>query len=128
MTDTQDGGYDAFLDALEAGDGYYYECSNGHALVPPRRVCPHCGDRELERVTLPETGELVTHTTVAVPTPQFEDDAPYVTAIATFGSVKLTGILQNVDPSDVEIGQEVTVAVESAETTDERTITFHPHD
>jgi hypothetical protein len=127
MTDAHEDGYDAFLDALEAGEGYYYECSNGHALVPPRHVCPHCGDRELDQVTLPETGELVTHTTVAVPTPQFEDDAPYVTAIATFGSVKLTGILRDVDPSDVKIGQSVTVTVESAETTDERTITFHPH-
>ncbi|ELY49442.1 Zn-ribbon domain-containing OB-fold protein [Natronorubrum sulfidifaciens] len=127
MTDTQDGSYDAFLDALEAGDGYYYECADGHALVPPRRVCPHCGDRELERVELPETGSIVTHTTVAVPTPQFEDDAPYVTAIATFGQVKLTGILRDVDPNDVEIGQEVTVTIDTAETTDDRTITFDRH-
>ncbi|SIS01261.1 Zn-ribbon domain-containing OB-fold protein [Natronorubrum thiooxidans] len=127
MTDAQNGGYDEFLDALEAGEGYYYACSNGHALVPPRRVCPHCGDRDLEQTELPETGEIRTHTTVTVPTPQFEDDAPYVTAIATFGQVKLTGIVRDIDPVDVEIGQEVTVTVEPSETTDERTIAFYAH-
>jgi len=125
MSDTaRNGEYDDFLDALEAGEGYYLECSNGHGLLPPRQVCPHCGDRELTEQPLPETGEIVTHTTVAVPTPQFDDDAPYVTAIVSFGAVRLTGILADVDPEDVEIGQSVSVGVESNATTGERTITF----
>lgn len=124
MTGSRDDGYDSFLDALEAGDGYYYECSNGHGTLPPRRACPHCGDRELDSVALPPTGTVITYTTVSVPTPQFEGDAPYVTAIATFGPVKLTGILRNADEGDIEIGQDVAVTVEPSETTDERTITF----
>ncbi|WP_121743283.1 Zn-ribbon domain-containing OB-fold protein [Natronorubrum halophilum] len=124
MTDARDGSYDEFIDALESGDGYYYECSNGHGTLPPRRVCPHCGDRELETVALPATGEVATYTTVAVPTPQFEDDAPYVTAIATFGPVRLTGIIPDTSGENVAIGQDVTAAVEPTETTDERTITF----
>ena len=117
---------EAGLAALEGGDGYYYECSNGHGTLPPRRACPHCGARELETVALPPTAEVVTYTTVTVPTPRFDDDPPYVTAIATCGPVRLTGILRGVDRSDVEIGQEVTVTVESDEPTDGRTIVFRP--
>ncbi|MDQ2051799.1 OB-fold domain-containing protein [Natronolimnohabitans sp. A-GB9] len=124
MSDVRDGAFDEFLDALEEGDGYYLECSNGHGLLPPRRVCPHCGDRELTRRPLPATGEIVTHTSVAVPTPQFDDDAPYVTAIASFGPVRITGIVADADRTDVEIGQPVAVDVEANATTGERTITF----
>ncbi|MXV60575.1 nucleic acid-binding protein [Natronorubrum sp. JWXQ-INN-674] len=126
MTATQETGYDEFLDALEAGEGYYAECSNGHGTLPPRRVCPHCGDRELETVPLAPTGEIVTYTTVSVPTPAFDDDAPYVTAIASFGPVRLTGIVRNAGEDDLEIGREVTVTIEPTETTDERTIAFEP--
>ncbi|MFB1066226.1 Zn-ribbon domain-containing OB-fold protein [Natrinema sp. H-ect4] len=126
MTDSTNGGYDEFLDALADGDGYFYACSNGHGLLPPRQVCPHCGDRELARRELPRTGEIVTHTTVSVPTPQFDDDAPYVTAIVDFGQVRLTGIVRGVDRDDVAIEQRVTATVEPSETTDDRTITFRP--
>ncbi|PCR88771.1 Zn-ribbon domain-containing OB-fold protein [Natrinema ejinorense] len=128
MTDASDGEYDVFLDSLADGRGYYYACSNGHGTVPPRRVCPHCGDRDLERIPLPETGEIRTYSTVNVPTPAFDDDAPYVTAIASFGPVRLTGIVRGSDPTDVEIGTPVAATVEPRETTDERTITFRPDD
>ncbi|MBZ6497004.1 Zn-ribbon domain-containing OB-fold protein [Natrinema longum] len=126
MSDASDGEYDVFLDALADGRGYYYTCSNGHGTVPPRRVCPHCGDRDLERIPLPETGEIRTYSTVNVPTPAFDDDAPYVTAIASFGPIRLTGIVRGTDPTDVEIGTPVAATVEPRETTDERTVTFRP--
>ena len=128
MSEPGNAGYDEFLEALETGDGYYYACSNGHGMLPPRRVCSHCGDRDLETLPLPETGEIVTHTTVTVPTPAFDDDAPYVTALAAFGPVRLTGIVRGVDPADVDIGDAVMATVEPSETTDNRTITFRPTD
>lgn len=134
--DAPDGEYEAFLEALADGDGYYYECSNGHGTLPPRRACPHCGDRDLEREPLPTTGEIATYTTVTVPTPRFEDDAPYVTAVATFGPVRLTGIVRGLDRDAVEIGREITVTAEPLDATDDRTsngrstagrtITFRP--
>lgn len=126
MSDATDGEYDEFLDALAEDQGYYYVCSNGHETVPPRQVCPHCGDRDLEREPLPATGEIVTHTTVAVPAPRFADEAPYVTAVASVGPVRLTGMVRGVDPDDVAVGQDVTVTVESSETADGRTIVFRP--
>lgn len=126
MSGARDGEYDAFVDALAAGEGYYLECAEGHGLLPPRRICPHCGDRDLTERALPETGEVVTYTTVAVPTPQFDDDAPFVTAIADFDGARVTGVLRGAGSEDVEIGQVVTADVEENATTGDRTITFRP--
>ncbi|MFB6183067.1 MAG: Zn-ribbon domain-containing OB-fold protein [Haloarculaceae archaeon] len=122
----RDGEYDDLLDAIEADGGYYVECENGHGSLPPRRVCPHCGSRDLSTPPLPDGGEVVTFTEISVPTPRFEEDAPYVTALAAFGPVTLTGLLRGVDASDVEPGMTVGVGVEATETTGERTIVFRP--
>jgi len=123
MTDTApDGQYDALLDAIEDGEGYYVECANGHGWLPPRRVCPECGSRELAETPLPGAGEVLTHTTVAVATPQFSEDAPYVTAIAAFGPVNVTGLLRGIEPGDVEVGMSVGVEVGERETTGDRAI------
>ncbi|ADB62642.1 protein of unknown function DUF35 (plasmid) [Haloterrigena turkmenica DSM 5511] len=118
--------FDSFVDALAAGEGYFLECSNGHASLPPRHVCPDCGDASLERRSLPERGEVESHTIIRVPAPQFEADAPYPLAIASFGPVRLTGRLENVDPDggDVEVG--LPVAVDVRETDDHRFVVFTP--
>ncbi|MFA9417441.1 Zn-ribbon domain-containing OB-fold protein [Natrinema sp. HArc-T2] len=126
MTDVTNGEYDEFLEALAEGEGYYLTCENDHGLLPPRRSCPHCGDRDLEQRDLPASGEIVTHTTVFVPTPQFEDDAPYVTAVVDFDGVRLTGVVRGIDQAAVEIGDRVTATVESNETDGELTIVFRP--
>lgn len=109
MTDERprDEGYDDLLDAVAAGEGYYLACSSGHGSLPPRRACPVCGERDLTERPLPETGTVVTFTVVHVPTPAFEGEAPYVTAIAEFGPVRLTGLVVGVDPDVVETGATV---------------------
>lgn len=125
MTDrVRDDGYDDFLEALEAGSGYYLACEEGHGSLPPRRVCPHCGDRELTEEPIPETGEVVANTTIHVPTPRFIDDAPYVTAVVDFGAVQLTGQVVGVDPDSVENGLQVTPDVGRTETDGDRLIVF----
>lgn len=117
-------GYDDWLDAIEANDGYYLECPNGHGSLPPRRVCPHCGELDLSEEPLPADGTVVTHTEVHVATPQLADDTPYVTAIAAFGPVRLTGMLRGVDHDTVETGITVVPSVEATETTGERVLVF----
>lgn len=127
MTDERprDEGYDDLLDTIEAGEGYYLECSLGHGSLPPRRVCPVCGERDPDERPLPETGTVVTFTVVHVPTPQFEGEAPYVTAIAEFGPVRLTGLVAGVDPDAVETGATVRPGVR--ETDDgRRRLVFEP--
>lgn len=84
-------GHDDWLDAVESDAGYYLECENGHGLLPPRRVCPHCGSRDITEEPLPESGTVVAQTTVHVPAPSFQGDSPYTTAIAEFGPVQITG-------------------------------------
>jgi uncharacterized OB-fold protein len=119
----RDAGYDDFLDALAAGEGYYLECSEGHGSLPPRRVCPHCGDRDLVEVSLPETATVDSCSTVHVATPSFVDDAPYVVAVVDFGPVRLTGQMR-ADPDEVDIGTEVAPGVGESATTGERLVTF----
>lgn len=127
MSDTaRDGAYDDLLDAIEDGEGYYLECPEGHGWLPPRRVCPDCGARELAETPFPESGEVVTHTTISVATPQFSEDAPYVTAIVDFGAVQVTGLLRGIAPEAVEVGTTVGIGVGERETTGDRAIVFRP--
>jgi len=122
----RDGEYDRWLDSIESGDGYYLECSNGHGWLPPRGVCPRCHDQDLSEVDLPESGEIASYTTISVPTPQFEDDAPYVTAIADFGPVSVTGLVRGEDPDDVAIDDVVGIEVGERVTTGDRIVVFRP--
>lgn len=119
-------GYDELLDAVEAGAGYYYECERGHGALPPRRVCPRCGSADLDESPLPAVGEVETHTTVHVATPQLVDDVPYLTAIARFGPVRVTGFLRGVDPDAAAVGMTVAISVEPTETTGERALALRP--
>lgn len=111
MREPREEGYDDLLDALESDTGYYLSCPAGHGSLPPRQVCPRCGD-ELSEETLPATGTVVTFTEVAVPTPAFAGQTPVV-LIADFGPVRLTGEL--LDGSDIlEVGSEVVPTVASS--------------
>ena len=122
----RDAGYDDWLDAVAENEGYFLSCENGHGWLPPRRVCPDCGSRDLEEEPLPDAGEIATHTTVFVATPQFEEDAPYVTAVADFGPVSVTGMVRDVDPDAVEMGDVVGIDVGERATTGDRAVVFRP--
>lgn len=119
-----DAGYDEFVAAVDDGEGYYFECPNGHTSLPPRRVCPHCGSTELIDVTLPDTGEIRTYTRTAVATPAFADDAPYTLAIASFGPVEVTAQLRGAD--EISIGDEVSLGVDERTTTGDPLLVFDP--
>ncbi len=124
--ESRNDGFDEWLDALESGEGYYLECENGHGWLPPRRVCTRCGSTTLEETPLPDAGPVDTFTVVHIPTPSFADDAPYVTAVATFGPVRITGVLRGIDADDVETGLIVEASAEAKETDDDRVVVFRP--
>lgn len=119
-------GFDDFLDAVEEGEPYYLKGPEGDGWLPPRRVDPATGSQELTEEPLPDTGEVLTFTQTHVAGPDFADDAPYVVAIVEFGPVRISGQMRNVDPSDVEIGQEVSIGVDHTETEEERLVVFEP--
>ncbi|ELZ20648.1 hypothetical protein C475_20333 [Halosimplex carlsbadense 2-9-1] len=122
----RDGAFDDWLDAIEEGSGYYVECENGHGWLPPRRVCPDCGSRDLSETPLPEAGEVATFTEVSVATPQFSADTPYVTAVVDYDPVRVTGLVRGVDPDEVEVGMPVGIEVGERETTGDRAVVFRP--
>lgn len=121
-----DEGYDEWLAAVAEGEAFYLACPNGHGSLPPRRLCPHCGSRELDERPLPATGEIQTFTETHVPIPAFEEDAPYVVAIASFGDVQITGQLQGIDPGEIAAGLSVTLDVAQRTTTEEPLVVFEP--
>ena len=123
--------YDEWLDAIAAGEGFYLESPAGVGSLPPRRVCPETGSADLTREPLPETGTIETYSVVHVAAPGFTDDTPYVSAIADFGSVRVTGVVRGLDPDAIDgdtdlIDTEVRLTVETRETTDDRLIVLSP--
>lgn len=125
MTDEiVDEGYDDWLDAVEEGEPYYLESPEGYGSLPPRRVCPKTGSTDLEERSMPDRGEIETFTVTYVPTPSFQDDAPYAIAIARFGTVRLTGQVVGIDLEEIEVGLEVVPDVRVSETTGERILVF----
>ena len=122
----RDGAYDDLLDAIETGEGYYLECGNGHGWLPPRRICPDCGSRDLTEEPLPDAGEIETYTVIQVAAPNFAEDTPYVTALADFGPVRVTGMMNDVDPETVDTGDVVGLTVGERVTTGDRMLAFEP--
>jgi uncharacterized OB-fold protein len=120
----RDGAFDDLLDAVADGDGHYLVCENDHGYLPPRRVCPDCGERNLREEPLPETGEVATYTVISVAAPGFSEDTPYVTAVADFGPVRVTGMFTAASPAEVETGSTVSLTVDNRETTDDRVLAF----
>lgn len=123
-------GYDAWLDALAAGEGFALVCPNGHGSLPPRRVCPECGATDRSREPLAETGTVETHSVVHVPAADFAADAPYATAVVDLGPTRVTGIYR--DAGDAapapRVGERVAVGVAERETDGERLVVFRPVD
>ncbi|MFP8954708.1 Zn-ribbon domain-containing OB-fold protein [Natrialbaceae archaeon A-arb3/5] len=122
--EVRDDGFDDWLDAAESGEAYYLACPDEHGSLPPRRVCPDCGATDLDERRLPATGEIETVTVTHVPTPAFEDDAPYATAIVDFGPVRITGQVHGIDLAAIETGQTVGIEITTSTTTGERVIGF----
>lgn len=120
----RDGAYDDLLDAIEDGEGYYLACDEGHGWLPPRRVCPECGGRDLTEQPLPDSGEIESYTVIQVSAPNFSEDTPYVTALADFGPVRITGMMNDVDPDEVDTGDVVGITVGERVTTGDRMIAF----
>jgi uncharacterized OB-fold protein len=53
----------------------------GEVMVPPRLVCPACGTREAETITLNPEGEVLTYTVIHVAGSAFKHQVPYILAV-----------------------------------------------
>ncbi len=83
--------------------------------VPPRTVCPHCGNTDQIWTELPNRGRLVTYTVIHVPPPQFEALAPYAIGIVELAEgVRLPGMVKNVKLENLKIGMELKTEFETS--------------
>ena len=77
-------------------------------IVPPRGLCPQCGNSDMNWTELPRKGKLVTYTVIHVSPAQFQELTPYAVGIVEFGEgVRLPGMIRNVKLKDLKIGMEL---------------------
>lgn len=102
------------------------ECDDcHHRFLPPRMFCPSCGSASLSWFESSGQGEIYSFSVVEkAPSPVFAKSTPYVIALATLDDLprgsRFYARLVNVDPTQVRVGQRVSVAIRQLE--DSRTL------
>lgn len=82
----------------------------GKTFFPPRLICDACKHREFETVTLPEEGEVLTHTVIRTAPSGFEDEAPYAVGVVKLGGeVKILTQIVDCDFEEIKVGSKVRV-------------------
>jgi hypothetical protein len=87
------------------------ECSSCKKLnVPPAYFCPSCRSEELEEREISGRGVLYTYSTVHVPVPMLEKEAPYTLAIVELtDGCRVTGRMISAHPEKLAIGAQVEI-------------------
>lgn len=81
--------YDGWAVAVEAGRLLGQECPEcGHVAGSPTGACPHCGNRDLRTVELPNSGTVYSETTIMVPPEEFETRG-YQVALVEVGGARV---------------------------------------
>jgi uncharacterized OB-fold protein len=90
---------------MEAG-----RCRSCHAIAFPRRLlCPNCGGRDAETMSLSGKGKLLTHTVIRVAPEGFEDQVPYAVGIVELDEgIRVMGQITDCDPETLAIGDRMT--------------------
>jgi len=96
----------AFMDYLEKGELRATKCNEcGRVFFPPRADCSWCMTKNVDWVEIKGQGTLVSYTKVNYGPTGFEDDVPYILALADFDGVKVFGRLsKTVDEKNVKVG------------------------
>ncbi|MEM4700104.1 MAG: Zn-ribbon domain-containing OB-fold protein [Candidatus Nezhaarchaeales archaeon] len=99
-----------FVKFLEEGKVAATRCKKcGRLSFPPRADCPDCFASDFEWVPLSGKCKLVTYTVAHFAPTGFEDDVPYVLAVAECeeGVKVFTRVSKSVNPSELEVGMEL---------------------
>ncbi|KAB7513771.1 hypothetical protein DM867_08140 [Halosegnis rubeus] len=101
--------YDEWAAAVRDGELLGLACEEcGHTNGVPTGACPHCGNRELTRVSLPTEGVVHSETTIQVPPEGFEERGYQVTVVE-LGDAKVMVRIDG-DSERVAIGDEVVLS------------------
>lgn len=112
-----------YWEAAHDGELVVQRCRGcGERQFYPRRVCRHCGSRDLTLEAVTGTGTVYSFTRVHVAgQPGYDDDTPYVVALVELDlpaenpsgrPIRLTTHITGTPDTDVAIGQPVTVSFE----------------
>ena len=102
-------GEQELFDGLRAGHLRVMLCPAGHGFLPPHRRCPRCGAPADMLTDIAPQGQVLTHTTIAVPTTDYAGQTPTV-AIIEVGPVRITARWDRDAPPDV--GEEAQLTVD----------------
>jgi len=101
-----------FMTHLEAGKVMATRCRKcGGSYFPPKVDCPKCLSSDVEWFEVKSQGKLTSYTVVNYGPSGFENDAPYILALAEFdeGMQILARLSRDITENDIKIGMNLTV-------------------
>ena len=101
-----------FITHLEAGKVMATRCKEcGGSYFPPKADCPKCLSSDVEWFEVKGKGKLMTYTIVNYGPTGFENDAPYMLALAEFDGIQIFGRLsRDIGENDIQVGMSLTVS------------------
>lgn len=101
----------AFVEYLEKEGLHATQCrSCGRTFFPPRADCASCLSSDMAWVKVGGKGKLVSFTKACFAPTGFEEDVPYVLAVAEFDKVKVFGRFKaGISDDKLKTGMEVQV-------------------
>ena len=117
--------YAEWASAVREGSLFGLACEEcGHTNGVPTGACPHCGNRDLEAVSLPTEGTVHTETTIQVPPDGF-DERGYQVAVVEVGDARVMSRIADGSAS-VAIGDAVALSGVITEDEDHPAPVFEP--
>jgi hypothetical protein len=85
------------------------KCTNcGYIAFPPRHICPDCGQKSFQMISLIPEGKILTYTIIHVASETFSTQTPFAVAIVeTKEGARLTAQVVDCTPEEVATGKEV---------------------
>ncbi len=100
-----------FVDYLEKEGLYATQCSTcGQTYFPPRADCASCISSDINWLKVDEQGSLISFTRSYFAPTGFEEDVPYLLAVADFNKIKVFGRFKTgLQEDDLYAGMKVKV-------------------
>jgi uncharacterized OB-fold protein len=102
-----------FVTQLEAGKVMATRCRQcGGSYFPPKADCPRCLSSDVEWFEVKSKGKLLSYTVVNYGPTGFENDAPYILALARFdeGIQILARLSRDIAEKDIKVGMGLKVS------------------
>lgn len=102
-----------FITQLEVGKVMATRCRKcGGSHFPPKADCPKCLSSDVEWFEVKSQGKLLSYTVVNYGPSGFENDAPYILALAKFdeGIQILARLSRDISEKDIKMGMHLTVS------------------